>query len=268
MIGCGNMAQAMIGGMVESGVVDAADIFVSNPIQEQLEVVKTKYGVPVTNDNKEVSRWADYLIIAVKPNIMNMVLKEVKDHLEPEKTVLVSIAAGVDLAQMERQIDIPNIKLLRVMPNTPALVGEGMTAITGNENVGEKELNAVLEIFDCFGKTKVIPEELFHGVTATSGSSPAMVYILIEAMADAAVKAGLKREDAYELAAQSVLGSAKMVVETKLHPGVLKDRVCSPGGTTIAMVEELDRKGFRGAVLSALDAAVHKSIEMSSKEQE
>lgn len=268
MIGCGNMAQAMIGGMLNSGKIQAEDIFVSNPIMEQLESVKSAYGVATTTDNHEVASMADVLIFAVKPNVIGMVLEEIKDSIHPEKTVLVSIAAGVSIDQIIRKIGNTKVKLVRLMPNTPALVGEGMTAVAGNENVEEQELAAVVGICECFGKAIVLDEKLFHGVTAASGSSPAMVYMLIEAMADAAVKSGLSREAAYVLTAQSVLGSAKMVMETNLHPGVLKDRVCSPSGTTIEMVEVLEKTGFRASIQSAIDAAAEKSMIMSRKAEE
>lgn len=265
MIGCGNMAQAMIGGMLDSGEIKAEDVFVANPIVEQLESVKEKFGVSITTNNKEVARWADILIFAVKPNVIGLVMDEVKESIRVHETVIVSIAAGVSLKQLAQEFDSDEFKLVRVMPNTPALVGAGMSAITGNDNVEQDELETVARICDCFGKTMVLDEKLFHGVTAASGSSPALVYMLIEAMADAAVKAGISREDAYTLTAQAVMGSAKMVLETKEHPGVLKDRVCSPAGTTIEMVEVLEETGFRASVQAAIDAAVEKSKQMSCK---
>lgn len=263
MIGCGNMAQAMIGGMLDSGEIKAEDVFVANPIVEQLEAVKEKFGVSITTNNKEVAQWADFLIFAVKPNVIGLVINEVKESIRVQDTVLVSIAAGVSLEQLAQGFEGKDIKIVRVMPNTPALVGAGMSAITGNENVAKDELESVAKICNCFGKTMVLDEKFFHGVTAASGSSPALVYILIEAMADAAVKAGISREDAYLLTAQAVMGSAKMVLETKEHPGILKDRVCSPAGTTIEMVEVLEETGFRASVQAAIDAAVQKSKQMS-----
>jgi pyrroline-5-carboxylate reductase len=266
-IGCGNMAQAMIGGMVESGNISAEDIRVANPIAEQLDLVHQKYGVDITDDNKEVATWADVLILAVKPDRIDLILDEIKDHLPLERGITVSIAAGITLDHLEGKINLPGAKVIRTMPNTPALVGAGMTAIAGNSNVTDDEIALVQRLFGSFGKTLVLDEKFFHIVTAASGSSPALVYMLIEAMADAAVKGGIKRDDAYVLTAQSVFGAAKMVLETKQHPGVLKDQVCSPGGTTIEMVETLERNQFRGAVMEALEAAAEKSQQLSRNEK-
>lgn len=264
-IGCGNMAQAMIGGIVSSEFVSPSYVFVSNPMMEQLETVRNTYGVAVTRDNKAVAEWADFLILAVKPNMIQSILMEIRGFIEPQRTTLISIAAGVSLGQLMDLLNKLDVKVIRAMPNTPALAGEGMTALVGNQNVTGEVLDQAAALFRSFGKTILLDESLFHGVTAVSGSSPALIYVLIEAMADAAVKQGILREDAYLLAAQSVLGSAKMVLETNLHPGTLKDRVCSPGGTTIEMVETLEQTGFRSSVMAAVSAAAEKSKLMSKQ---
>lgn len=262
-IGCGNMAQAMIAGIITSKYVPPSDVYVSNPVLDQLEAVRSAYRIKTTQDNQIVAKWADFLILAVKPNMVQVILDEIKEVIETERTILISIAAGVSLDQLKEIMQIPTVKIIRAMPNTPALAGEGMTALVGNENVTSKELNQTADLFKSFGKTLLMEEKLFHGVTAVSGSSPAMIYVLIEAMADGAVKQGIARDEAYVLAAQSVLGSAKMVMETRLHPGVLKDRVCSPGGTTIEMVEALERSGFRSSIMTAISEAAEKSKAMS-----
>ncbi|MBF7097041.1 pyrroline-5-carboxylate reductase [Alkalibacter mobilis] len=262
-IGCGNMAQAMIGGLVESNLISNEMIIVSNPLDDQLDMVKKKYNVKTLKDNNKLVMDSDVVIIAVKPNVINEVLTQIKDGLDESK-ILISIAAGVSIKEIEEIVGFDR-KIIRIMPNTPVLVGEGMSAICGNAFSNDKDLAIAEEIFSSFGKIQFIEEKLFDGVTAVSGSSPALIYILIEAMADAAVMSGLHRDKAYILASQAVLGSAKMVLETECHPGKLKDNVCSPAGTTIEMVAKLEEKGFRNSVISALNAAAEKSCLMTKK---
>ena len=207
----------------------------------------------------------DLIILDVKPIYVRDVIDEIRPALNG-KAVL-SIAAGWTVSMLENALYGTSATYLRVMPNTPALVGEGMTAICDNTTFSKEDFNYAKGIFDSVGKTKVLPERLFDGVVAVSGSSPAYVYMMIEAMADAAVKEGIPRVYAYEMAAQSVLGSALMVLSSGTHPAALKDAVCSPGGTTIEAVEVLERKGFRAAIMDAMGACAARNRERSKESE-
>ena len=255
-IGSGNMCGAIVDGIVKSGF-EPKDITVSGVLQEQLDSFIEKYGVLTTTDNISVAADSDVLFLCVKPNVIYAVADEIKESVGKE-TVVVSIAAGQSLEKLQNALG-SDTKIVRLMPNTPALVGEGMTAMTYNENVTETEAKEVKKILDSFGKTEIIPEKLMDAVTAVSGSSPAYVFMFIEAMADAAVMGGMPRNQAYTFAAQAVLGSAKMVLETGKCPAELKDMVCSPSGTTIEAVASLERNGFRSAVIDAMKACIDKS---------
>ena len=203
-----------------------------------------------TLDNYEVVKNTKLVFLAVKPQFYEEVLNEVKDELTPEHTV-VGIAPGKTLAWLEEKCGQP-LKVVRMMPNTPAQVGEGMTGVCANEKVSAEELTQICEITDSFGRTEVVPERLMDAVSAVSGCSPAYVFMFIEAMADAAVAQGMPRKQAYQFAAQAVLGSAKMVLDTGKHPGELKDMVCSPAGTTIEAVRTLEELGFRSSIIEAM----------------
>lgn len=255
-IGCGNMASAMIGGMLKKGLYSKEEIIVSNLTEAGSRRSREKLGVVTTLDNKEVVRSAKIVFLAVKPQFYEEVLEEVKAEMASEH-ILVGIAPGKTLAWLEEKCGQP-MKVVRMMPNTPAQVGEGMTGVCANEKVTEEELKLMCEITDSFGRTEVVPERMMEALSAVSGCSPAYVYMFIEAMADAAVAQGMPRKQAYALASQAVLGSAKMVLETGLHPGELKDMVCSPAGSTIQGVRTLEAKGFRSAVFEALTAAAEK----------
>ena len=255
-IGAGNMAQAMIGGILKAKLVSKDEIIASAATQKTLDAVKDKFGVQTTLDNQEIAK-ADMIFLAVKPVYCEQVLREIKDKLTKDR-IIVSIAAGKTMAWLEEQLG-KDTKIVRTMPNTPALVGEGITAVCPNEQVTDKELTQVCEVLESFGKAEVIKESMMDAVIAVSGSSPAYVFMFIEAMADAAVAEGMPRAQAYQFAAQSVLGSAKMVLETGKHPGELKDMVCSPGGTTIEGLAALEESGFRGAIIKACDANFEKN---------
>ena len=201
------------------------------------------------------------LFLAVKPIFFPEVIDQIKDVVA-EDTLIVSIAAGRTLDYLKEAFGRPELKLIRCMPNTPALVLEGCTGVCAEENVTEEDMEQVLALLRSFGIASVVPERLMDVVVGVSGSSPAYVFMFIEAMADEAVAAGMPRKQAYEFAAQSVLGSARMVLETGRHPGELKDMVCSPGGTTIQAVKVLEEKGMRAAVMDAMDACIEKSKSM------
>lgn len=260
-IGAGNMANAMIGGIVKSSLVDANKVTASDLNENALENAKKEYGINVTTDSKEVVKNSDIVVVAVKPNVYDIVLEGVKDLISDEK-IIVTIAAGKTIESIENVIG-KDKKVIRTMPNTPALVNEGMSAICKNKNITDEELNIVKNIFNSFGKAEVVNEYLIDAVIGASGSAPAYVFMFIEAMADAAVLAGMPRNQAYTFAAQAVMGSAKMVLETGKHPGELKDMVCSPGGTTIEAVKTLEEEGFRSAVIKAIGDCIEKSKEMS-----
>ena len=250
VIGSGNMGRAIMGGMIAAGLYAPSQILASAKTKETVEKIEKELGIVATTDNTEVARKADILFLAVKPGVF--------------ATVVVSIAAGQTLASITDLFG-RQIKLVRSMPNTPALVGEAMSAVTPNEKISPEELQEVMAIFESFGKAEIVPETMMDAVVGVSGSSPAYVYMFIEAMADAAVADGMPRKQAYKFAAQSVLGAAKMVLDTGEHPGVLKDAVCSPGGTTIAAVAELEKSGLRSSVIEAQRACVQKSRDMSKE---
>ena len=248
-IGAGNMAQAMIGGILAKEIVKKEDIIASAATQNTIDKVAKEFGINVTLDNREVAK-ADIVFLAVKPFYYEEVIDGIKDVVD-EKQLIISVAAGKSVEWVENAFGGKK-KIVRIMPNTPALVGEGMTAACPNEYMTKEEIAYVLTLLESFGRVEIIPERLMDTVVSVSGSSPAYVFMFIEAMADAAVSGGMPRAQAYQFAAQAVLGSAKMVLETGKHPGELKDMVCSPAGTTIEAVRVLEEKGFRSSVIEAM----------------
>ncbi len=262
-IGGGNMAKAIIGGLVKSGQVAPSNIWVFDRKAEANEALAREYGIQAAESAEALAREVDILFGAVKPNVILKVLKDVASQLKKEALV-VSIAAGVTLDSLATVLGHDR-KIVRVMPNTPALVNEGMTSITPNVLVEQPEIDEVVTIFESFGKAAVVSEYLIHSVVGVSGSAPAYVFMFIEAMADAAVLGGMPRAQAYQFAAQAVKGSAQMILETGKHPAELKDMVCSPGGTTIEAVKVLEEKGFRAAVMEAMQQCMAKSEALSKK---
>lgn len=262
-IGGGNMAKAIIGGLVKSGQVAPSNIWVFDRKAEANEALAREYGIQAAESAEALAREVDILFGAVKPNVILKVLKDLASQLKKEALV-VTIAAGVTLDSLATVLGHDR-KIVRVMPNTPALVNEGMTSITPNVLVDQPEIDEVVTIFESFGKAAVVSEYLIHSVVGVSGSAPAYVFMFIEAMADAAVLGGMPRAQAYQFAAQAVKGSAQMVLETGKHPAELKDMVCSPGGTTIEAVKVLEEKGFRAAVMEAMQQCMAKSEALSKK---
>ena len=259
-IGCGNMATAMIKGILDSQKVKTEDVIASAKSEKTREKIKTELGINAALRNKEVAEFSDILFLAVKPQYYEEVIQEIKDDLR-ENQMIVSIAPGKTLAWLAERLG-EDKKIIRTMPNTPAMVKEGMMGMCRNNLVTENEMQQVKDICESFGKAEVVPESLIDVVVGVSGSSPAYVFMFIEAMADAAVADGMPRTQAYKFAAQAVLGSAKMVLETGKHPGELKDMVCSPGGPTIEAVRVLEEKGMRSAVIEASRACVKKARDM------
>lgn len=257
VIGLGNMATAMIGGIVRTGLIAAENICGSDYSEAQVEKAKSDLKISAVTDNTKAMEGADFIILAVKPQVYEAVLPEIKSAIK-ENQVLISIAPGKTLSYLEERLN-PGQKIVRLMPNTPALVGEGCTGVCRNEKVSQDEFDFVIKLLESFGKAYEVKENQMDAVVAVSGSSPAYVFMLIEAMADGAVAEGLDRKTAYKMAAQAVLGSAKMVLETGKHPGELKDMVCSPAGTTIDAVAVLEQSGFRGGVIEAMNVCAEKS---------
>lgn len=256
-IGAGNMAKAMLGGILANGIFNKEEIIASDASEACLKAIEDSLGISTTTDNKIVAKQADVIVLAVKPQYYGSVIEEIKDGVQSHQ-IIVTIAPGQTIERLEHLFG-KTLKLLRTMPNTPALVGEGITAVCKNKEVTEDELRYICKILEGFGKVEVVDEHLMDVVVSVSGSSPAYVFMFIEAMADAAVADGMPRKQAYEFAAQAVLGSAKMVLETGKHPGELKDMVCSPGGTTIEAVRVLEEKGLRSTIFEAMKACTKKA---------
>ena len=252
ILGIGNMGRAIAEGLGCSPDMKNGNIILYNPHAHKAEVVAANLGncARIASTPGEAVQEAELVIIAVKPNIVSSLLEEIKGDLKQD-AILLSVAAGVTLKQIEIAVG-GDRKLVRAMPNTPAVVGAGMTSLTPNEYVSTEEISQIEELFSAFGRAEVVDEYLIDAVIGVSGSSPAYVYMFIEAMADAAVAGGMPRSQAYTFAAQAVLGSAKMVLETGKHPGELKDMVCSPAGTTIQAVRVLEEKGMRSSVFEAM----------------
>lgn len=249
-IGMGNMGYSMLKGVLN--YLNPQDIIFTCLSSEKKEKISNETGVRYAESNAECANSAKYIILAVKPQVYNTVLKNIQNVIT-EESVIISLAPGITIAAIKEELGA-DIKVVRAMPNTPALVGEGMTGIcyeNGELDFAEKEF--VEQFFNSFGKVVTVPEKLMSGVVCASGSSPAYVYMFIEALADSVVKYGIPRQEAYKLVAQTVLGSAKMVLETGEHPGKLKDNVCSPAGTTIQGVAALEEFGFRNAIIKATD---------------
>ncbi len=259
-IGCGNMGRAMINGILQSGLVKNEELIASAKSEETCNKIKNDLQIQLAASNREVAQFSDLIFLAVKPQYYAQVIAEIKDMIRPEQ-IVVSIAPGKTLAWLEGLFGRP-VKLVRTMPNTPAMVGEGMTAYSVSVQVTPEEKEQVAGICRCFGKAEEVDESMMDAVTSVSGSSPAYVFLFIEAMADAAVADGMPRAQAYTFAAQAVLGSAKMVLKTGMHPGALKDMVCSPGGTTIEAVRVLEERGMRSSVIEAMKACAKKAGEM------
>jgi pyrroline-5-carboxylate reductase len=261
-LGTGNMAEALLKGLLRDGTADPDEIVCSEPRPERREEIADRYGVEVTADNRAAAALADLLILSVKPQVMDALLAEIAPVVDARKLV-VSIAAGVPTAAIARRL--PGARIVRTMPNTPALVGAGATALSRGPNATEEDVTVARALFEAVGTAVVVEEPLLDAVTGLSGSGPAFVFMAIEALADGGVKAGLPRAAALALAAQTVLGAARLVLETGRHPGELKDQVTSPAGTTIAGVQALEARGFRAALIEAVDAAARRARELGEK---
>jgi len=259
-LGAGNMGEALIKGLLAAKLVPADAIFATDVRPERLKELDRQYGIQVSSDNADLVRRADIVILAVKPQIMDAVATEIAPVVTRRK-LLISIAAGVATDKIRARLH-KDSRLIRVMPNTPALVLEGVTAIAKADGLEPGDLDVAGEIFGAVGRVVVLGEELLDAVTGLSGSGPAYVAIVIESLADGGVRMGLDRATAMTLATQTVLGAAKLLLETGLHPGALKDMVSSPGGTTIAGIAALEEGGLRTTFIKAVERATQRSREL------
>ena len=262
-IGVGNMGGAIIGGILKSKKVAAEEIIGADHSPQSRERAASLYGIDMTGDNRKVAAESEILFFSVKPQYLDDVLNEIGDVISKDQ-LLVSIVAGRSIAYYQKKLG-KSIRIIRLMPNTPALVGAGMTAACCSEEVSAEEMKKVGDLCRTFGLFEEVPETLFDAVTGVSGSSPAYVFMMMEAMADAAVLAGMPRAQAYKFVGQAVLGSAKMMLDTGKHPGELKDMVCSPAGTTIEAVRVLEELGLRSAIIEGTEACIEKSAQMNAE---
>lgn len=261
-LGGGNMAEALIKGMLSADVAKSRQMFVTDASPARLEYLK-KFNIVFAKSNIEAVREAEIVLLCVKPQVMDGVLAEIADAAGPSKLVI-SIAAGITITRLETALT-SGPRVIRVMPNTPALVLAGAAGLAKGTRATDGDMALALEIFSAVGKAVVVEEKLMDAVTGLSGSGPAYVFTLIEALSDAGVKVGIPRPLALELAVQTVYGSAKMVLETKEHPAKLRDMVTSPGGTTIAGMHELEKGKFRAVLMNAVEAATKRSIELGGR---
>jgi pyrroline-5-carboxylate reductase len=260
ILGTGNMGEALTKGLLRAGKTAPDALVCTDPRAERREEIKQRYGVQVTGDNRAAAEQADIVVLAVKPQIIDVLLEEIAPAIDARKLVI-SIAAGVPIGAIARKLGA-GVRIVRTMPNTPALVGAGATALARGPHATEADLEQALSLFEAVGVAVVVEEHHLDAVTGLSGSGPAFVFMAIEALADGGVKVGLARPVALALAAQAVMGSAKLVLETGEHPGRLKDQVTSPGGTSIAGVHALESAGFRAALIAAVEAATRRSEEL------
>ena len=259
-LGAGNMAEALIRGLVQDGVVTPERIVASGPRGDRLAELAEAYRVETTTDNAALARQAEILVLAVKPQILERVLREVASAIPPG-TLVVSVAAGIDTATIESHLP-SGARVVRAMPNMPALVRAGATAIARGRHATDADLVEAKTIFDAVGLTIVLDESQLDAVTGLSGSGPAYIFLILEALADAGVKVGLSRRNAQRLAAQTVMGSAKLLLDTDEHPGKLKDMVTSPGGTAIAGLHTLEEGGLRTTLINAVETATKRAREL------
>jgi pyrroline-5-carboxylate reductase len=262
-LGAGQMATALAKGWLTAGLLDANRSCASDPYPAAREKFHAATKLPAVESNAEVVAKADVLILAVKPQMMNAVLGELHAALTA-KHLVISIAAGITIRQLAEQLG-SETRIVRVMPNTPCLVGASAAGFALGPAATKADADLVATLFNSVGKAYAVPEHLLDAVTGLSGSGPAFVYVMIESLADGGVRMGLPRDIALALAAQTVLGSAKMILETNQHPGVLKDAVASPGGTTIAGLHALERAGVRAGLMDAVEAATRRATELGEK---
>jgi pyrroline-5-carboxylate reductase len=261
-LGAGNMAAALIKGLLHGAIVDPARILASDVKAERLEQLHAAHGIRTTMDNHQLLRESDVVVLAVKPQVVDKVLTEVGRDVRADQLV-VSVAAGVPIEALESRLPAGS-RVVRSMPNTPATVQAGATAISAGAHASTDDLRVARELFEAVGRVVVLDEGLLDAVTGLSGSGPAYVMLIVEALADGGVKVGLHRDTALLLAAQTVFGSAKLLLETGEHPGRLKDMVTSPGGTAIAGLHTLESGALRKTLIDAVEAATERAAELGA----
>lgn len=264
VIGAGNIGSALIGGILKSGISDRDHLVATTRTAESARRIQERYGIRATAEgNVEAAQQAEIIILAVKPYALVEVLGQIRDVLR-EDQLLISLAAGFPLRLIQELVS-KKLPIFRAMPNIPVVVDEGATAISFNSHVTQQQIQLVESIFRAVGTVCVVDDEQMHAVTALSGSGPAYVYMVIEALIAGGVKMGLSREIATKLAEQTVLGAAKLVRETMLHPAILRDQVTTPAGVTIAAIHELERHGLRAMLISAVETATRQSEHLEAK---
>ncbi|MEE8510797.1 MAG: pyrroline-5-carboxylate reductase [Candidatus Methylomirabilales bacterium] len=262
-IGAGNMGEALIKGLLEAGRVRPEQLIATDIRKDRLEAIRKAYRIDTVTDNREAVAKAQILLLAVKPQVMNEVLTELRGAVA-EDHCLLSIAAGIPTAFIEARFSQPT-RVVRIMPNTPAFVLAGASAIAPGRHATPEDLEIARQILNAVGRVVQVDEKLMDAVTGLSGSGPAYIFVVIEALSDAGVRMGLSREVATLLAAQTVFGAARMVLESGEHPARLRDSVTSPGGTTIAGLHVLEQAGFRGILMTAVEAAARRSQELGKE---
>lgn len=259
-IGFGNMGQAMAEGIISAGIIKAENIQIIDISQDKTKEAAEKMKIAVAQNNKELVLGCKVIILALKPQFYQSIIKEIKEYVK-EDTIIVSIAPGQSLGGLLQSFGKP-LKIVRTMPNAPAMICQGMSALCKNEYVTDEEILYIKSLFEGVGKAEIVPEYMMNAVLAASGSSPAYVCLFIDALADAAVREGMPRSLALSFIEQAVVGTAKMLQETGMHPSQLKDTVCSPGGTTIEAVSVLEDSGFRSSLIKAAAACVQRACEL------
>ncbi|MCX7903989.1 MAG: pyrroline-5-carboxylate reductase [Caloramator sp.] len=259
LIGCGNMGGAILKGIIKSGY-NPKDIYAYDHNKEKILNINSK--VNICNNENEVINNSKYIFLAVKPLVYDTLLNNIKDAVDENK-VIISMAAGYEIEKIEEKLS-KEAKVVRIMPNTPSLIGEGYTVAVFNKNIDKDEEEYVVNLLKSLGEVKIINESLINAYSAVTGSGPAFVFLFIEAMADAAVLLGIPRKDAYEAAAKTLIGSSKLLIETEKHPGELKDMVTSPAGTTIEGIRTLEEKGFRSAIIECIINTYKKNLNLKN----
>lgn len=264
-IGAGNMAEALLRGVLAAGRMRPAEILATDVRADRLAHLEATHGIRVSSDNAEAARRAETVLLAVKPQVMSRVLEDLRGAIG-ERQLLISIAAGLSTTHIAGHFPRQAVRVVRVMPNTPALVLEGISALARGHHATPQDLETARQLFEAVGKVVAVDESLMDAVTGLSGSGPAYAFLIIEALSDAGVKMGLPRDVALALAAQTMRGAARLVLDTGRHPGELKDMVTSPGGTTIAGVHALEQGGLRAALINAVEAATRRSQELGQRQ--
>jgi pyrroline-5-carboxylate reductase len=263
-IGCGNMGEAMVAGAIQSGYIESNKIIISTKTEKSGKRISEKYDVILGKDNADVAKRSKILILAVKPNMYKQIIDEIGD-LIPSGTIVMGIAPSFTINKLKKLLGRDDLKIVRAMPNVPSMVGSGIAGISFDEKFSTEEKNEIINLFKSFGDAIEIKENLMKTIGSVTGSSPAFIYMLIEAMAEATILMGIPAKDAYKLAAKAVEGTAKMVLESDKHPAELRDNICSAGGTTIEGVISLEKNGFKGNIIEAMIKSAEKFQKMENE---